>query len=112
MAVDTIIGIGYEKKPRPIEGYKIESYYCECGCKKGYYHYVKLNKPVGKPNTIRELKDEIKDLKKQLRDKDNTITQMSLRIERIVLTSTSIMIRDSVDKILDEIDKKLEKQKH
>jgi len=33
---------GYTRKPKPAEGYKVESYYCECGCKKGYWHYVKI----------------------------------------------------------------------
>jgi hypothetical protein len=32
---------GYVTKPRAITGYKIERYYCECGCKSGYWHYVK-----------------------------------------------------------------------
>lgn len=39
MKVDTTRG--YVTKPKARAGYKIESYYCECGCKKGYYHYVK-----------------------------------------------------------------------
>ena len=39
-AVDT--SKGYIKKPKLIKGYTIQSYYCECGCKKGYYRYVKI----------------------------------------------------------------------
>lgn len=35
---------GYVSKPKPINGYRVESYYCECGCKKGYWHYVKIKK--------------------------------------------------------------------
>jgi hypothetical protein len=38
MAADT--SKGFTKRPKPQKGYKIERYYCECGCKKGYYHYV------------------------------------------------------------------------
>ncbi|MFA6572256.1 MAG: hypothetical protein WCT77_13600 [Bacteroidota bacterium] len=41
MKVDT--DKGYLRKPKEKEGYSIESYYCECGCKKSYYHYVKIN---------------------------------------------------------------------
>lgn len=33
---------GYISKPKAKKGYKIESHYCECGCKKAYYHYVKV----------------------------------------------------------------------
>ena len=32
---------GYINKPKEIEGYTIERFYCECGCKTGYWHYVK-----------------------------------------------------------------------
>jgi hypothetical protein len=32
---------GYIRKPKTVRGYKIERYYCECGCKKGYWHYIK-----------------------------------------------------------------------
>jgi hypothetical protein len=32
---------GYIRKPKPMEGYVIDSYYCECGCKKSYWRYVK-----------------------------------------------------------------------
>lgn len=35
---------GYIKKPKPQKGYKLETYYCECGCKKFYWHYVKISK--------------------------------------------------------------------
>lgn len=34
--------IGYIKKPKPQKGYKLEQYYCECGCKSMYWHYVKI----------------------------------------------------------------------
>lgn len=40
MAVNT--DNGYETKPKDIPGYKRETYYCECGCKKSYWHYVKI----------------------------------------------------------------------
>lgn len=40
--VDTTIG--YIKKLKRVKGYSIESYYCECGCKKGYYRYVKIKR--------------------------------------------------------------------
>lgn len=33
---------GYISKPKYIKGYKIKRYYCECGCKQCYWHYVKL----------------------------------------------------------------------
>ena len=33
---------GYVNKPKPVDGYSVERYYCECGCKSGYWHYVKL----------------------------------------------------------------------
>jgi hypothetical protein len=33
---------GYIKKPKEKKGYILERYYCECGCKKGYWHYVKI----------------------------------------------------------------------
>lgn len=36
---------GYITKPKRRKGYTRESYYCECGCKKGYWHYVPI-KPV------------------------------------------------------------------
>jgi hypothetical protein len=32
---------GYINKPKEREGYTIERFYCECGCKQGYWHYVK-----------------------------------------------------------------------
>lgn len=32
---------GYISKPKARVGYKLDSYYCECGCKKGYWKYVK-----------------------------------------------------------------------
>ena len=32
---------GYYRKPKEAEGHSIKSYYCECGCKKSYYRYVK-----------------------------------------------------------------------
>lgn len=32
---------GYIRKPKPVDGYNIERYYCECGCKGGYWRYVK-----------------------------------------------------------------------
>lgn len=35
---------GFVKKPAQIKGYRIERYYCECGCKTGYWHYVKIKK--------------------------------------------------------------------
>ena len=33
---------GYLRKPKDRDGYKIESYYCECGCKRTYWHYIKI----------------------------------------------------------------------
>lgn len=44
MKVDT--ERGYIRKPIEREGYEIVSEYCECGCKKSYYYYVKCEKPV------------------------------------------------------------------
>lgn len=38
---------GYIRKPKPIPGFKLETYYCECGCKKSYWHYVKKGRVVG-----------------------------------------------------------------
>lgn len=35
---------GYVNKPKPIGGYTVERYYCECGCKSGYWHYVKVKR--------------------------------------------------------------------
>lgn len=32
---------GYISKPKARKGYRITSYYCECGCKKSYYKYTK-----------------------------------------------------------------------
>lgn len=32
---------GYISKPKPRKGYRLERYYCECGCKKGYWRYRK-----------------------------------------------------------------------
>jgi hypothetical protein len=46
MSADTTKG--YITKPKKIEGYKIERYYCECGCKSGYWHYVKIKKNKSK----------------------------------------------------------------
>lgn len=40
MNVDTTRG--YIKKPKRRKGYSIERCYCECGCKKGYWHYVPI----------------------------------------------------------------------
>ena len=42
MKVDT--ERGYVRRPKERAGYKIEGYYCECGCKKSYWRYVLIKK--------------------------------------------------------------------
>ena len=33
---------GFLKKPKPQKGYRLESGYCECGCKRSYWKYKKI----------------------------------------------------------------------
>lgn len=49
------LGKGYIEKPKPVEGYDIERYYCECGCKSGYWHYVKKVQLKHKTMTLPKL---------------------------------------------------------
>lgn len=33
---------GYITKPKPVKGYTVTYESCECGCKSGYWYYVKI----------------------------------------------------------------------
>jgi hypothetical protein len=39
---------GYVIRPAEINGYKLEKYYCECGCKNFYWHYIKITGKVSR----------------------------------------------------------------